>query len=128
MASYQYLILGTIGASLILIGIGFLYAKTGTLNIADLAVRVPALGETPAVLAAFAFITVGVLIKLALFPFHHLVAQRLCLRTVAGERLSRCDRDQGRRLHAAALRLHGVRRALRLRRRCRSPRFCSRSR
>ena len=69
-ASYQYLIIGTIGASLILIGIGFLYAKTGTLNIADLAVRVPALGGTPSVLAAFAFITVGVLIKLALFPFH----------------------------------------------------------
>ena len=69
-ASYQYLIVGTIGASLILIGIGFLYAKTGTLNIADLSQRVPALGETPAVLAAFAFITVGVLIKLALFPFH----------------------------------------------------------
>ena len=69
-ASYQYLIIGTIGASLILVGVGFLYAKTGTLNIADLAERVPALGETPAVLAAFAFITVGVLIKLALFPFH----------------------------------------------------------
>ena len=69
-ASYQYLIVGTIGASLILVGIGFLYAKTGTLNIADLAVRVHALGETPAILAAFAFITVGVLIKLALFPFH----------------------------------------------------------
>ena len=31
-----------IGASLILVGIGFLYAKTGTLNIADLAERVPA--------------------------------------------------------------------------------------
>lgn len=69
-ASFQYLILGTIGASLILVGIGFLYAKTGTLNFADLAVRVHALGETPAILAAFAFITVGVLIKLALFPFH----------------------------------------------------------
>jgi multicomponent Na+:H+ antiporter subunit D len=69
-AAYQYLIIGTIGASFILIGIGLLYAKTGTLNLADLSARVPALGETPAVLSAFAFITVGVLIKLALFPFH----------------------------------------------------------
>ena len=69
-AAYQYLVIGTIGASLILIGVGFLYARTGTLNLADLAVRVPALGDTPAVLAAFAFITVGVLIKLALFPLH----------------------------------------------------------
>ncbi len=69
-AAYQYLIIGTIGAALILLGVGFLYAKTGTLNLADLAVRVPALGDTPAILTAFAFITVGVLIKLALFPFH----------------------------------------------------------
>lgn len=69
-AAYRYLILGTVGATLILAGIGFLYARTGTLNLADLAQRVPALGETPAVLVAFALITTGVLVKLALFPFH----------------------------------------------------------
>ncbi len=70
IAAYRYLIIGTVAASLILLGIAFLYAKTGTLNLADLAERIPPLGDSPAVLTAFAFITVGVLIKLALFPFH----------------------------------------------------------
>ena len=38
-ASYHYLIMGTIGATFILIGIGFMYVMTGTLNIEDLALR-----------------------------------------------------------------------------------------
>lgn len=69
-ASFQYLIMGTIGATFILIGIGFLYAMTGTLNMADLAARLPALSGSTTVLAAFAFIVVGVCLKLALFPLH----------------------------------------------------------
>ena len=36
-ASYQYLIMGTIGATFIVISIGLLYQATGTLNMADLA-------------------------------------------------------------------------------------------
>ncbi|MEE8532622.1 MAG: proton-conducting transporter membrane subunit, partial [Alphaproteobacteria bacterium] len=36
-AAFQYLALGTIGATFILIGIGLLYMMTGTLNMADLA-------------------------------------------------------------------------------------------
>jgi multicomponent Na+:H+ antiporter subunit D len=59
LATFQYLILGTIGATFYLIGVGLLYLETGTLNIADMAARLPALaGERP-VLAALAFITVG---------------------------------------------------------------------
>ncbi|MCW8125949.1 monovalent cation/H+ antiporter subunit D family protein [Microbulbifer halophilus] len=69
-AAFQYLIMGTIGATFILIGIGFLYMMTGTLNMADLAVRLPALGNSATVLAAFAFIFVGICLKLALFPLH----------------------------------------------------------
>ena len=69
-AAYQYLILGTIGASFFLIGVGLLYMVTGTLNIADLAVRIAEVGPRPTVYAAFAFLTVGLLIKLALFPLH----------------------------------------------------------
>ena len=38
-AAYQYLVMGTIGATFIVIGIGLLYAATGTLNMADLATR-----------------------------------------------------------------------------------------
>ncbi len=69
-SAYQYLIMGTIGATFILIGIGFLYMMTGTLNMQDLAQRLPALSESPTVLTAFAFIVVGICLKLALFPLH----------------------------------------------------------
>jgi multicomponent Na+:H+ antiporter subunit D len=70
LASYRYLILGTIGATFYVIGVGLLYLATGTLNIADLAARLPEAQATRAVLAALAFITVGVSLKLALFPLH----------------------------------------------------------
>ena len=70
MAAYSYLIIGTIGGTFILIGIGFLYQMTGTLNLADLAARLPAVMDTRTVLVAFAFLLVGVSIKLALFPLH----------------------------------------------------------
>lgn len=69
-AAYQYLIMGTIGATFILIGIGFLYIMTGTLNMADLAQRLPAVNHTRTVRAAFAFLTVGIGLKLAMFPLH----------------------------------------------------------
>lgn len=69
-ASYQYLIMGTIGATFILIGIGLLYQMTGTLNMADLAQRLPDVAQTRTVFTAFAFIMVGVCLKLALFPLH----------------------------------------------------------
>jgi multicomponent Na+:H+ antiporter subunit D len=69
-AAYQYLIMGTIGATFILIGIGLLYVMTGTLNMTDLALRLPPVADTRTVHAAFAFLTVGVGLKLALFPLH----------------------------------------------------------
>jgi multicomponent Na+:H+ antiporter subunit D len=70
VASFQYLIIGTIGATFIVIGVGFLYAMTGTLNIADLAGRVRAYGANPAIVVAYAFLVVGASLKLALFPLH----------------------------------------------------------
>jgi len=70
MAAFSYLIIGTIGASFILLGIGFMYHMTGTLNMAELAVYLPQLTSTRTVRVAFAFLFVGVSIKLALFPLH----------------------------------------------------------
>lgn len=72
LAAYQYLIVGTIGATFYVIGIGLLYLVTGTLNIVDIAARLgPAAAETSRpVLAALAFLSVGVSLKLALFPLH----------------------------------------------------------
>ena len=69
-AAYQYLIMGTIGATFILIGVGFLYMVTGTLNMGDLAERLPPLSGSGTVQAAFAFLTVGIGLKLAMFPLH----------------------------------------------------------
>ena len=69
-ASYQYLIMGTIGATFILIGIGMMYMMTGTLNMYDLAERLPAVENTKTIFTAFAFFIVGVCLKLALFPLH----------------------------------------------------------
>jgi multicomponent Na+:H+ antiporter subunit D len=69
-AAYQYLILGTIGATLYLIGVGLLYQATGTLNMADLAQRLGSLHDVRGVRVAFAFLTVGLSLKLALFPLH----------------------------------------------------------
>jgi len=70
LAAYRYLIMGTIGGTFILLGIGFLYMMTGTLNMAELSEKLPPLSDTSTVRAAFAFITVGTSIKLALFPVH----------------------------------------------------------
>ncbi len=69
-ASFQYLIMGTIGATFILIGIAFMYVMTGTLNMGDLAQRLPAVADTSAIRAGFAFITIGVGIKAAMLPLH----------------------------------------------------------
>ncbi len=70
VASYQYLLMGTVGATLYVVGIGILYLQTGTLNLADMAARLPTMGDARATLAALAFITVGVSLKIALFPLH----------------------------------------------------------
>jgi len=70
IASYNYLILGTIAATFILLGIGYLYMVTGTLNMADLRERLPLLYDSKVVRTAFAFFTVGLSIKIALFPLH----------------------------------------------------------
>lgn len=69
-AAFQYLVLGTIGATFLLIGIGYLYLMTGTLNITDLADRVSDIQHTKPILAAFAFIAVGLCMKVALYPLH----------------------------------------------------------
>jgi multicomponent Na+:H+ antiporter subunit D len=69
-AAYQYLILGTIGATFYLIGVGLLYQVTGTLNIIDLSQRIGGQEGLRGVRVAFAFLTVGISLKLALFPLH----------------------------------------------------------
>lgn len=69
-AAFQYLIMGTIGGTFFLIGIGFLYVITGTLNIADLSQRLPEVTQLRTLHTAFAFVVVGIGLKLAIFPLH----------------------------------------------------------
>ena len=69
-ASYQYLIMGTIGATFIVIAIGLLYQATGTLNMADIAQRLPKDGYDRTIVAAFGFLVIGAALKIALFPLH----------------------------------------------------------
>ncbi|MBD3334002.1 MAG: NADH/ubiquinone/plastoquinone (complex I) [Candidatus Eisenbacteria bacterium] len=70
LAAFRYLLLGTISASFYLIGIGLLYAKTGTLNMIDLAERMPEVGHFHSVRMAAVFLIAGIGIKMALFPLH----------------------------------------------------------
>jgi len=69
-AAFRYLVMGSVGATFIVIGIGLLYATTGTLNMADLADRLPAVFYMRTVKVAYAFLAVGCFLKLALFPLH----------------------------------------------------------
>ena len=70
IAAFRYLMMGTIGASMYLLGIGFLYAATGTLNMADIAELMPRLIENPLIIMSAASLIVGFGIKMALFPLH----------------------------------------------------------
>jgi len=69
-AAYRYLIAGTIGATFILLSIGMLYMMTGTLNMDDISNRLSDVNSSPTTQAAFAFLTVGLSLKVALFPMH----------------------------------------------------------
>ena len=70
VSAFRYVLVGTVGASFYLLGVGYLYALTGSLNMADLAVRLQPLLDSRAVLVAMVFILVGMGIKMALFPLH----------------------------------------------------------
>ncbi len=70
MAAFRYLILGTLGASLYLLGVSYFYAATGTLNMADMAEQIPHLLTSKAVVGGLLFMFIGLGIKMALVPFH----------------------------------------------------------
>lgn len=71
-ASFNYLIMGGVGLSFFLLGIGFLYAMTGTLDIYHIAEQLPAAfnSSTRMVIMSFVLIATGMGIKIAVFPLH----------------------------------------------------------
>ena len=69
-SSYGYLIVGTIAATFILLGIGMIYMMVGTLNMSDIAAKVSLIkNQNIFVFGAILFI-LGCLVKAALFPVH----------------------------------------------------------
>jgi len=69
-AAFDYLIMGTIGATFFVIGIGFLYMATGTLNMVDMSNLLKGQESLSTVRSGFAFIVIGIGLKLAIFPLH----------------------------------------------------------
>ncbi len=69
-AVFKYLIMGTIGATFYLIGVGLVYMMTGTLNLSDMEARIHEVGELRPILVAAGFITLGLALKAAIFPLH----------------------------------------------------------
>jgi len=67
---FRYLLLGSFGATLYLLGVSYLYVATGTLNMADLATRLPELISSTAVVGGLIFVFLGLSIKMALVPLH----------------------------------------------------------
>lgn len=70
LASLNYVYMGTIGACFYLLGVGYLYISTGSLNMADISTLLPGLSDSRVVLAAFVICMVGVFLKMGLFPLH----------------------------------------------------------
>ncbi|MBF0621017.1 MAG: monovalent cation/H+ antiporter subunit D family protein [Magnetococcales bacterium] len=69
-AAFRYLILGTLGGTFYIIGVGLMYMMTGALNMADLARLLPSVFDTTTIQAALGFLVVGITLKMALFPLH----------------------------------------------------------
>ena len=69
-ATFKYLIMGTIGATFYLIGVGLVYMMTGTLNFADMELRIAEVTDQRPILVAAGFISVGLALKAAMFPLH----------------------------------------------------------
>ncbi|MGM0447332.1 MAG: proton-conducting transporter membrane subunit [Methanobacteriota archaeon] len=71
-ASLKYLVVGTVGASLYLLGVGYAFLATGTLNMLDLQAQIVAQAGygDPLVRASYAFIATGLALKIAIYPVH----------------------------------------------------------
>ena len=117
-AAFNYLIIGTIGATFYVIGIGFLYAATGTLNMADMAVRLATLGDNAAVQAGLCVHRGGAWHQGGDVPAAWLAAGRVCGRAEPCVGVPRGDGDQGSDLSDRALRVRRVSGWRSVRRRC----------
>ncbi|MDY6950617.1 MAG: monovalent cation/H+ antiporter subunit D family protein [Thermodesulfobacteriota bacterium] len=70
LATFRYIVMGTIGACFYLLGVGYIYVSTGSLNMADVQQLLPQLYDSKVILTAVAFLLAGLAVKMALFPVH----------------------------------------------------------
>ncbi|WP_018124545.1 complex I subunit 5 family protein [Desulfovibrio oxyclinae] len=70
LSSLSYLCIGSVGASFYLLGVGYLYIMTGSLNLADLSGLLEIAQVSTSLQAAVAVMMLGLWVKMALFPFH----------------------------------------------------------
>ncbi len=71
-AGVQYVVINLVGSTLFLVGVGLLYGVTGTLNMADLAVKAAAApaGDQGLIAASALILTVVFALKAAIVPLH----------------------------------------------------------
>lgn len=70
-AAFKYIVTGSLGSSLILLGTCLLYSETRTLNLAEIAVVLKSAdGMSPMVIVAFALMMVGYAVKAFMVPCH----------------------------------------------------------
>src|SRR5690606_19656896 len=68
--SIKYVVINFLASSILLAGIGILYGLAGTLNMADLALKLPEIAQPQLTNVAAAFFIVGFGIKAAVFPLY----------------------------------------------------------
>jgi NADH-quinone oxidoreductase subunit N len=69
-AAIKYFLLGSFATGFLLYGVALTFGATGTTQINDLAVLIPAAKSHSLVVAAFAMLMVGILFKVSAAPFH----------------------------------------------------------
>ncbi len=75
ISSLNYLIVGTVAATLYVFGVGILYASTGHLNFTEVAMALSVASLQKHHILAFALIFAGLFIKVGVFPLHAWMAQ-----------------------------------------------------
>jgi multicomponent Na+:H+ antiporter subunit D len=70
VSALNYLIVGTVGATFYLLGVGYIYMATGTLNMAEIASFMPQLSNSDTIRMAFVICLAGLFVKMAFFPLH----------------------------------------------------------
>ena len=70
-AAFKYIVTGSLGSSLILLGTCLIYSETKTLNLAEIAVVIKAMESmTPTLIVAFSLMMVGYAVKAFMVPCH----------------------------------------------------------